>query len=182
MFYRGASVQQYITDQYQEKWFKFPVQPGDKVRIELTSLPGSVLSLHRDPHAFYNRLLNPPSAAVLSAEAADTGFLPYQSLPYQSLPYQSLPYQSLPYQSLPTGFLPYQSLPYQSLPYQSLPYQSLPYQSLPYQSLPTGLLPYQSLPVQSLPYQSLPLGLHSAQLVARGLFGRSTAQHDERCP
>jgi len=152
----GTSVQQYITAPYQEKWFKFPVTPGAKVRVTLTGEAGSAVSLHRDPHFFYNELTVPSSAAVLSAQAADTGFLPFQSLPFQSLPFQSLPFQSLPFQSLPTGFLPFQSLPFQSLPFQSLPFQSLPFQSLPFQSLPTGSLPFQSLPFQSLPFQSLP--------------------------
>lgn len=162
----GATVQQRIMDRFQEKWFKFPVAPGDKVRIELTSLPGSAVSLHRDPLPFYNNLINPSSAAVLSAEVADVAFLPSQSLPSQSLPSQSLPSQSLPSGALLTGFLPSQSLPSQSLPSQSLPSQSLPSQSLPSQSLPsqslpsgilpTGSLPSQSLPSQSLPSQSLP--------------------------
>ncbi len=162
----SATVQQRITDISQEKWFKFPVQPGDKVHIKLTALPGSAVSLHLDPHPFYNSLTNPQSAAVLSAEAADTAFLPSQSLPSQSLPSQSLPSQSLPTGALLTGFLPSQSLPSQSLPSQSLPSQSLPSQSLPSQSLPSqslpsgalpsGSLPSQSLPSQSLPSQSLP--------------------------
>jgi CSLREA domain-containing protein len=162
----GATVQQRIVDRFQEKWFKFPVAPGDKVHIELTSLPGSAVSLHRDPLPFYNSLTNPSSAAVLSAAVADVAFLPSQSLPSQSLPSQSLPSQSLPTGALLTGFLPSQSLPSQSLPSQSLPSQSLPSQSLPSQSLPSqslpsgalpaGSLPSQSLPSQSLPSQSLP--------------------------
>ena len=39
---------------YQEKWFKFPVQPGDSVRITLRSPTGSAISLHRDPLPYYN--------------------------------------------------------------------------------------------------------------------------------
>ncbi|MBX3010787.1 MAG: Ig-like domain repeat protein [Caldilineaceae bacterium] len=152
----GGTATQYITANYQEKWFKFPASPGAQVRVTLTSQPGSVVSLHRDPFFFYNELTVPTNAAALAAQAADTGFLPFQSLPFQSLPFQSLPFQSLPFQSLPTGFLPFQSLPFQSLPFQSLPFQSLPFQSLPFQSLPTGSLPFQSLPFQSLPFQSLP--------------------------
>lgn len=162
----GDSAQQRILDRYQEKWFKFPVNPGDTVHVTLTGQPGSGITLHRDPTSFYNGLTNPPSAAVLSAAAADTAFLPSQSLPSQSLPSQSLPSQSLPTdalligylpsQSLPSQSLPSQSLPSQSLPSQSLPSQSLPSQSLPSQSLPTGSLPSQSLPSQSLPSQSLP--------------------------
>ncbi len=162
----GATIQQRIVDRFQEKWFKFPVQPGAKIRVKLTGLPGSAVSLHRDPNPFYNNLTNPTSASALSAEAADTAFLPSQSLPSQSLPSQSLPSQSLPAGELPTGYLPSQSLPSQSLPSQSLPSQSLPSQSLPSQSLPSqslpsgelpsGSLPSQSLPSQSLPSQSLP--------------------------
>ncbi|MEZ4622232.1 MAG: CSLREA domain-containing protein [Caldilineaceae bacterium] len=157
----GTTVQQRIMDRFQEKWFKFPVAPGDKVHIALTSLPGSAVSLHRDPLPFYNALINPTNAAVLSAEVADVTFLPSQSLPSQSLPSQSLPSQSLPTGALLTGFLPSQSLPSQSLPSQSLPSQSLPSQSLPSQSLPSqslpsGILPAGSLPSQSLPSQSLP--------------------------
>ncbi|MCU1360344.1 MAG: hypothetical protein JWN99_1633, partial [Ilumatobacteraceae bacterium] len=159
----GTSTQQYITDRQQEKWFKIAVQPGDEVKVQLTGLPGSAVSLHRDPNPIYNGLTNPNSAAALSAEAADTAFLPSGSLPSGSLPSGSLPSGSLPSGSLPsgslpTGFLPSGSLPSGSLPSGSLPSGSLPSGSLPSGSLPSGSLPSGSLPSGSLPSGSLPSG------------------------
>src|SRR6185503_16077819 len=49
-----SQTQQYITDIFQEKWFKFPVQPGSTISINLTSLPGSAVSMHRDAHPIYD--------------------------------------------------------------------------------------------------------------------------------
>jgi CSLREA domain-containing protein len=158
-----SQTQQFITDRFQEKWFKFPVQPGSSVSVKLTSLPGSAVSLHRDPYPIYNGLILPQNAAVLSAEAADVAFLPSGSLPSGSLPSGSLPSGSLPSGSLPsgslpTGFLPSGSLPSGSLPSGSLPSGSLPSGSLPSGSLPSGSLPSGSLPSGSLPSGSLPSG------------------------
>jgi CSLREA domain-containing protein len=86
-----SQTQQYITDIFQEKWFKFPVQPGSTVSLKLTSLPGSAVSLHRDPNPIFDALLDPQNAALLSAEASDAAFLPSGSLPSGSLPSGSLP-------------------------------------------------------------------------------------------
>ncbi len=123
----GATIQQRVVDRFQEKWFKFPVQPGARIRVKLSGLPRSAVSLHRDPNPFYHNLSNPTSASVLSAEAPDTAaFLPAGSLPAGSLPAGSLPAASLPAGSLPTGFLPAGSLPAGSLPAGSLPAGSLP--------------------------------------------------------
>ncbi len=149
---------QYITDIFQEKWFKFPVQPGSTVSIKLTSLPGSAVSLHRDPYPIYNALIDPQNAELLSAEASDAAFLPSGSLPSGSLPSGSLPSGSLPSGSLPSGSLPTGYLPSGSLPSGSLPSGSLPSGSLPSGSLPSGSLPSGSLPSGSLPSGSLPSG------------------------
>jgi hypothetical protein len=159
----GNTQSQYFTDRQQEKWFKIAVQPGDEVEVRLIAQPGSAVSLHRDPNPIYNGLTNPSSAAALSAEAADIGFLPSGSLPSGSLPSGSLPSGSLPSGSLPsgslpTGFLPSGSLPSGSLPSGSLPSGSLPSGSLPSGSLPSGSLPSGSLPSGSLPSGSLPSG------------------------
>ena len=154
----NSHTQQYITDRFQEKWFKFSVQPGSLVQIKLTSLPGSAVSLHRDPYPIYNGLINPQNSAVLSAQAADTAFLPSGSLPSGSLPSGSLPSGSLPSGSLPSGSLPTGYLPSGSLPSGPLPSGSLPSGSLPSGSLPSGSLPSGSLPSGSLPSGSLPSG------------------------
>jgi CSLREA domain-containing protein len=155
----GASqTGQFITDRFQEKWFKFPVQPGSTVHVKLTSLPGSAVSLHRDPYPIYNSLILPQNAEVLSAQAADVAFLPSGSLPSGSLPSGSLPSGSLPSGSLPSGSLPTGYLPSGSLPSGSLPSGSLPSGSLPSGSLPSGSLPSGSLPSGSLPSGSLPSG------------------------
>ena len=174
----GATIQQRIVDRFQEKWFRFPVQPGAKIRVKLTGLPGSAVSLHRDPHPFYDNLTDPTSASVLSAEAADTAaFLPAGSLPAGSLPAGSLPAGSLPAGSLPTGFLPAGSLPPGSLPAGSLPAGSLPAGSLPAGSLPAGSLPAGSLPAGSLPAGSLPAGsLPAGSLPAGSLPAGSLAE------
>ena len=58
-----SQTEQFITDIFQEKWFKFPVQPGSTVTVKLTSLPGSAVSLHRDPYPIYNALIDPENAA-----------------------------------------------------------------------------------------------------------------------
>ena len=177
----GSQTQQFITDIFQEKWFKFAVQPGSTVSVKLTSLPGSAVSLHRDPYPIYNGLINPQNAAVLSAEAADAAFLPSGSLPSGSLPSGSLPSGSLPSGSLPsgslpTGFLPSGSLPSGSLPSGSLPSGSLPSGSLPSGSLPSGSLPSGSLPSGSLPSGSLPSGsLPSGSLPSGSLDAYSSA-------
>src|SRR5215212_1348882 len=154
----GSQTQQFFTDIFQEKWFKFPVQPGSSVSIKLTSLPGSAVSLHRDPLPIYNDLINPTNSPVLIAEASDPAFLPSGSLPSGSLPSGSLPSGSLPSGSLPSGSLPSGSLPSGSLPSGSLPSGSLPSGSLPSGSLPSGSLPSGSLPSGSLPSGSLPSG------------------------
>ena len=99
----GVQTQQFITDIFQEKWFKFPAQPGSSVTVKLTSLPGSAVSLHRDPNPIYDELINPENGPVLSAESADPAFLPSGSLPSGSLPSGSLPSGSLPSGSLPSG-------------------------------------------------------------------------------
>jgi CSLREA domain-containing protein len=169
----GSSTQQYITDNYQEKWFKFAVHPGDTVHIELSDLAGSALSLHTDPNLIYNELINPDGATGLSAQAAGTAFLPSGSLPSGSLPSGSLPSGSLPSGSLPsgslpTGFLPSGSLPSGSLPSGSLPSGSLPSGSLPSGSLPSGSLPSGSLPSGSLPSGSLPSGSLPPYLLPSG--------------
>ena len=154
----GSHTQQFITDVFQEKWFKFPVQPGSTVTVKLTSLPGSAVSLHVDPYPIYNELIDPENAALFSAEAADAAFLPSGSLPSGSLPSGSLPSGSLPSGSLPSGSLPTGYLPSGSLPSGSLPSGSLPSGSLPSGSLPSGSLPSGSLPSGSLPSGSLPSG------------------------
>ena len=154
----GSQTQQFFTDIFQEKWFKFPVQPGSSVSIKLTSLPGSAVSLHRDPHPIYKELIDPQNSPVLSAQASDPAFLPSGSLPSGSLPSGSLPSGSLPSGSLPSGSLPTGYLPSGSLPSGSLPSGSLPSGSLPSGSLPSGSLPSGSLPSGSLPSGSLPSG------------------------
>ena len=154
----GESQTQYMTDIFQEKWFKFPVQPGGKVTVTLTSLPGSAVSLHRDPNPIYNELINPQNGDLLSSQAQDAAFLPSGSLPSGSLPSGSLPSGSLPSGSLPSGSLPTGYLPSGSLPSGSLPSGSLPSGSLPSGSLPSGSLPSGSLPSGSLPSGSLPSG------------------------
>ena len=116
-----SQTQQYITDIFQEKWFKFPVQPGASVTVKLTSLPGSAISLHRDPHPIYNSLIDPENSTLITAEAAEAAFLPSGSLPSGSLPSGSLPSGSLPSGSLPSGSLPTGYLPSGSLPSVSLP-------------------------------------------------------------
>lgn len=153
-----SQTQQYITDVYQEKWFKFPVTPGAEVNITLTSLPGSAVSLHRDPFPIYNALIDPANSTLITAEASDAAFLPSGSLPSGSLPSGSLPSGSLPSGSLPSGSLPTGYLPSGSLPSGSLPSGSLPSGSLPSGSLPSGSLPSGSLPSGSLPSGSLPSG------------------------
>lgn len=154
----GATVQQRIVDRFQEKWFKFAVQPGDVVHIKLTSLPGSAVSLHQDPHSFYNSLTNPQSAAVLSAEAADSGFLPSGYLPSGYLPSGYLPSGYLPSGYLPSGYLPSGYLPSGYLPSGYLPSSSLPSGYLPSGYLPSGYLPTGSLPTGALPSGYLPSG------------------------
>lgn len=153
-----STTQQYMTDVFQEKWFKFPVQPGAEVSVKLTSLPGSAVSLHRDPFPIYNSLINPENSTLITAEASDAAFLPSGSLPSGSLPSGSLPSGSLPSGSLPSGSLPTGYLPSGSLPSGSLPSGSLPSGSLPSGSLPSGSLPSGSLPSGSLPSGSLPSG------------------------
>lgn len=165
----GASqTQQYITDRFQEKWFKFPVQPGSSVTVTLTSLPGSAVSLHRDPYIVYNALINPVNEVLLSAESSDVSFLPSGSLPSGSLPSGSLPSGSLPSGSLPSGSLPTGYLPSGSLPSGSLPSGSLPSGSLPSGSLPSGSLPSGSLPSGSLPSGSLPSGSLASETLPSG--------------
>ncbi len=165
----GPAIQQYITDNFQEKWFKFPVQPGAKVSVKLTSQPGSAVSLHTDPRLIYDTLVEPEDETAVSAESADVAFLPAGSLPSRSLSSGSLPSGSLPSGSLPAGYLPSRSLPSRSLPSGSLPSGSLPFGTLPSRSLPAGSLPSGSLPSGSLPAGAIP----SRSLPSRSLPSRS---------
>ena len=170
----GATIQQRIVDRFQEKWFKFPARPGAKIRVKLTGLPGSAVSLHRDPNPFYNNLTNPTSAAVLSAEAPDTaaflpaGFLPAGFLPAGFLPAGFLPAGFLPAGFLPAGFLPAGFLPAGFLPADSLPAGFLPAGFLPAGFLPAGFLPTGSLPAGSQPAGSLPAGSVPADSLSTG--------------
>jgi CSLREA domain-containing protein len=153
-----GSASQRIMEVYQEKWFRFPVQPGDKVRITLDAPAGSAISLHRDPLPFYNRLTNPSDVAVLAAETTDVAFLPAGALPPGTLPSGSLPGGTLPSGSLPPGTLPGGFLPGGLLPSGSLPPGSLPGGALPPGSLPGGALPPGSLPGGAVPPGTLPGG------------------------
>jgi hypothetical protein len=177
----GLTASQFITDRFQEKWFRIPVTPGAQVEVRLQGRVGSAVSLHRDPNPIYNGIVNPTTAAVLAAPPSDPAFLPSGSLPSGSLPSGSLPSGSLPSGSLPsgsleTGFLPSGSLPSGSLPSGSLPSGSLPSGSLPSGSLPSGSLPSGSLPSGSLPSGSLPSGsLPSGSLPSGSLAGYSAA-------
>lgn len=92
----NGTVSQYITDNLQEKWFQFPVTPGATVSVTLNGLPGSAISLHRDPDPIYNGLTNPTTAVALSAQAADVAFLPSGTLPSGTLPSGTLPSGTLP--------------------------------------------------------------------------------------
>jgi Tol biopolymer transport system component len=150
----SSSTQQYITTDFQEKWFKFPVQPGAKVTVKLTNQPGSAVSLHVDPNPIYDSLIQGGDETALSAETADTAFMSAASLPVRSLSAGSLPVRSLQ-----PGYLPVRSLPVRSLPVRSLPAGAIPVRSLPTGSLPAGATPVRSLPVRSLPVRSLPVGL-----------------------
>jgi hypothetical protein len=154
----AGSASQYFTDRGQEKWFKFAVNPGDKVTVTLAGLPGSAVTLHRDPNPFYNGLTNPTSAAVLSAQAADSGFLPSGFLPSGFLPSGFLPSGFLPSGFLPSGFLPSGFLPSGFLPSGFLPSGFLPSGFLPSGFLPSGFLPSGSLPSGFLPSGFLPSG------------------------
>ena len=154
----GSNTQQYMTDNFQEKWFKFAVAPGSTVQVKLTSNRGSAISLHTDPNLIYDELIEPDDETALSAQSANVAFLPSGSLPSGSLPSGSLPSGSLPSGSLPSGYLPSGSLPSGSLPSGSLPSGSLPFGALPSGSLPSGSLPSGSLPSGSLPSGSLPSG------------------------
>jgi hypothetical protein len=154
----SGSVSQYVTDRGQEKWFRFPVNPGDKVTVTLSGQPGSAVTLHRDPNPFYNGLTNPTTAAVLSAQAADTGFLPSGFLPSGFLPSGFLPSGFLPSGFLPSGFLPSGFLPSGFLPSGFLPSGFLPSGFLPSGFLPSGFLPSGFLPSGFLPSGFLPSG------------------------
>src|SRR6185436_4592295 len=137
----------------------------------------SAVSLHRDPFPIYDELIHPQNSPALSAESADTAFLPSGSLPSGSLPSGSLPSGSLP-----TGYLPSGSLPSGSLPSGSLPSGSLPSGSLPSGSLPSGSLPSGSLPSGSLPSGSLDAYAGAARnsLLAISMDPYATVQSIER--
>ena len=154
----APSATQYITDNLQEKWFKFSVQPGETVKVQLTARPGSAVSLHRDPHPIYDALTQPANSAVLNAEAADTAFLPSGFLPSGFLPSGFLPSGFLPSGFLPSGFLPSGFLPSGALPSGALPSGFLPSGFLPSGFLPSGFLPSGFLPSGFLPSGFLPSG------------------------
>lgn len=167
---KQGSATQYLTDVLQEKWFKVPVLPDANVKITLTSQPGSAVSLHTDPTAIFNQLQNPASAAVLSAEAADTGFLPSGFLPSGFLPSGFLPSGFLPSGFLPSGFLPSGFLPSGFLPSGFLPSGFLPSGFLPSGFLPSGFLPSGFLPSGFLPSASLPSGFLPSGFLPSGFL------------
>ena len=167
---KQGSATQYLTDVLQEKWFRIPVLPDANVRITLTSQPGSAVSLHTDPTPIFNQLQNPASAAVLSAEAADTGFLPSGFLPSGFLPSGFLPSGFLPSGFLPSGFLPSGFLPSGFLPSGFLPSGFLPSGFLPSGFLPSGFLPSASLPSGFLPSGFLPSGFLPSGFLPSGFL------------
>ena len=161
----GSQTQQFITDVFQEKWFKFPVQPGATVTVKLTSLPGSAVSLHRDPYPIYNELIDPANAALFSAEAADAAFLPSGSLPSGSLPSGSLPSGSLPSGSLPSGSLPTGYLPSGSLAFRLVTFRFAAFR------LPAfRLITFRFIAIRLAAFRLTALGLVAIWFVAFGFI------------
>ncbi|HMQ33724.1 MAG TPA: choice-of-anchor Q domain-containing protein, partial [Chloroflexaceae bacterium] len=143
----GAASQS-ISRPYQERWYRFPVGPGGRVRVELAGAPGSILTLHRDLERVYGQLSRPQSAELLAADEQTTGFLPGAYLPGAYLPGAYLPGAYLPGAYLPGAYLPGAYLPGAYLPGAYLPGAYLPGAYLPGAYLPGAYLPGAYLPEQ----------------------------------
>lgn len=148
-----ASGSQVIFQSNQTLWFRFPVTPRGQIEVTVNGLPGTVVTLHRDLFNEYDKIANPESAAVLSANSLPAGYLPAGYLPAGYLPAGYLPAGYLPAGYLPAGYLPAGYLPAGYLPAGYLPAGYLPAGYLP-----AGYLPGQSLPAGYLPAGYLPAG------------------------
>ncbi|NNJ12590.1 hypothetical protein EKD04_019885 [Chloroflexales bacterium ZM16-3] len=142
----GATISQKITSPYQERWYRFPVTPGSRVRITLNGLPGSAITLHRDLPTIYAQLGNPQSAVKTSASNLPGTYLPGTYLPGTYLPGTYLPGTYLPGTYLPGTYLPGTYLPGTYLPGTYLPGTYLPGTYLPGTYLPGTYLPGTYLP------------------------------------
>ncbi|MEI7771337.1 MAG: choice-of-anchor Q domain-containing protein, partial [Chloroflexales bacterium] len=142
----GDTQSQLIAHDFQERWYRFPVTPGSRIRIKLTGQPGSTLSLHRDLQKIYDQLGAPQSAAAQAAKDLPSGYLPAGYLPAGYLPAGYLPAGYLPAGYLPAGYLPAGYLPAGYLPAGYLPAGYLPAGYLPAGYLPAGYLPAGYLP------------------------------------
>ncbi|HLF27899.1 MAG TPA: DUF642 domain-containing protein [Anaerolineae bacterium] len=72
-----ASVEQSIDVPGQSRWYKFTVQPGSKLILQLTNLPANYdLTLYKDIAAAFQELNSPQDLARLGAEFAPDAFSP----------------------------------------------------------------------------------------------------------
>jgi CSLREA domain-containing protein len=152
----GATASQHITRPFQERWYRFPVRPGSRVTLRVTSQPGTMVTLHRDVQRVYDALSQPQSAAASPANDLPGNFLPGNFLPGNFLPGNFLPGNFLPGNFLPGNFLPGNFLPGNFLPGNFLPGNFLPGNFLPGNFLPPGYLPGNFLPGNFLPGNFLP--------------------------
>jgi CSLREA domain-containing protein len=152
----GATASQQITRPFQERWYRFPVRPGSRVTLRVTSQPGTMVTLHRDVQRVYDALSQPQSSAAAPANELPGNFLPGNFLPGNFLPGNFLPGNFLPGNFLPGNFLPGNFLPGNFLPGNFLPGNFLPGNFLPGNFLPPGYLPGNFLPGNFLPGNFLP--------------------------
>jgi len=167
-------VKQNIYQTGQTRWFKFPVLPGANVQVTVKSLPGTMVTLHRDLFKIYNQLIAPTNASALSANDLSGGYLPGSYLPGSYLPGSYLPGSYLPGSYLPGGVLPGSYLPGSYLPGSYLPGSYLPGSYLPGSYLPGSYLPGSYLPGNPLPDGYLP-ELYSGA-IRRGLIAIANDQ------
>ncbi len=146
----------FIYEAGQSRWYYFPVTPGSKVKVTVTGLAGTLVTLHNDLQKAYNKLTVPQSAASLAVSDLPGGYLPGGYLPGGYLPGGYLPGGYLPGGYLPGGYLPGGYLPGGYLPGGYLPGGYLPGGYLPGGYLPGGYLPGGYLPGGYLPGGYLP--------------------------
>jgi CSLREA domain-containing protein len=103
----SASVNQYLDQFGQSRWYKFQVQPGSKLIITLTNLAANFdLTVYKDIGAAFQSLNSPEDLELLGAEFAPDAFAPDAFAPDAFAPDAFAPDAFAPDAFAPDAFAP----------------------------------------------------------------------------
>ncbi|MDQ4037400.1 MAG: hypothetical protein M3313_03395, partial [Actinomycetota bacterium] len=103
----NSSTSGAITASGQDRWYRFPVQPGSRVQVDLTDLPANYdLTLFKDIGQSFNSLTSTAELTQLSAEFAADAFSPSAFSPSAFSPSAFSPSAFSPSAFSPSAFSP----------------------------------------------------------------------------